>query len=404
MSGRHVLLMTVLAAVATAAAQMASASDELGSPGPAAKGAGTQRPFKIFDGKAKSIVLLTSSHAGGAELFSRVKKMAGSENIQTRQQGYCTDEDGRRDFPSALPPPPDNLPDYCPRKELTGSDPAVLVVLGGALRAKDFPPAPGTCTDQEALARGVQIMCEGVRRAEAKGVEWVMLSTMHYNPNPAWPHCVGWEKAGELVRAYNETDVGKRHPAVDVSTPLRESYPEYFSGDMYHCNAYGRELVAHSWFKALCEWDGLEVPAWSREMVEAARKRDTKDRQGIRDVRAREIAFPEAESRRALEVTWSAAPDLKDYSAEFFRCEQYYAARGGRSGSGRFVPIAGAKVAQTKDGWRLIWPLPASPDPKDPFRNGDHYFIRIAAGRQWNISFPAQLGPGGDPAPWMRRP
>lgn len=143
------------------------------------------RPFRIFDGKPKIIALLTSSHRGDGQLFPRIRKMPGAENITLRTQGYRTDEDGRREFPSTLPARPDEMPDYCPREKLKGADPVIFIALSGALRAKDFPPPPATCTNQEAVARGSRIMCEGVKRAEAQGVAWVLLSTMHYNPNIA---------------------------------------------------------------------------------------------------------------------------------------------------------------------------------------------------------------------------
>ena len=408
---RCAALFTVVVAAAALAAPAAAAGGEEGAKAAATSPADERpalpkgpRPFKIFDGKPKALVLLTSSHRGGGELFPRVRKMRGGEKVLCRQQGYDTDEDGRRRFPSALPPKPDELPDYCPRQELKGTDPVIFLVLSGAVRAKDFPPVPGTCTEKEAIRRGVQIMCEGARRAEDKGVDWVLLSTMHYNPNLAWPHCVGWEQAGKLVAAYNKTEVGKRHPAVDVWEPLRPFYPEYYSGDLYHCNGYGRQLVAHYWFKALCEWDGIEVPAWSWEMVEAAKKREMAGRAGIRDVRGKEVLWPEGASGRALEATWQASADLKDFAAESYRCEQYYAARGGASGSGRFYGLAGAEVTRDKNGWKLIWPLPASDEPKGQFRSGDHYFIKVKSGNQWNVSPPVKLGPGGDLAPWTKRP
>jgi len=366
------------------------------------------RPFKIFDGKPKVIAMLTSSHRGDRELFPRIRKMPGSENITLRTRGYCTDEDGRRVFPSTLPARPDEMPDYCPRQKLAGDEPVILIVLSGALRARGFPPVPGSCTDRQAVDRGVTIMREGVQRAEAQGVSWVLLSTMHYNPNVAWPHCVGWERAGDLVAAYNQTEIRRRHPAVDVFTPLRPYYPLYFSQDMYHCNGFGRELVAHLWFAALCAWDGLKVPAWSWQMVEAAAGRELNDRLAIREIRVREVAWPQADSRRAVEVTWTADAAQGDFAAEYFRCEQYYAARGGASGSGRFYPMPAAQVRQEQGRWRLLWPLPASKqaDAQGSFRSGDHYFIKVVSRKtnQWNVSAPVKLGPGGDPAPWTRRP
>jgi len=379
------------------------------------------RPFRIFDGKPKTICLWTGGHRGIVQLEAHIKRMPGAEEITclhsvspvTRRKFPIDDGDALRKWPAAFPVADDDLPDYCPRADLNDPKPVIYIVMSGALRAKGFPPEPNACSAQEAIRRGVEIMQAAVRQTAARGVSWVMLSTMYYNPNPAWPGSVGWVHDRELVEAFNRTQLGKRHPAVDVSTATARVFPLHLDADAFHINDYARHVLAHLWLSALCAWDGIEVPAWSGQMLEEARKQITKARESIRDVRAAEVALVTAPTGRALEVTWRAEPAIHDFSAEFYRCEQYFAGRGGSNGAGRFYAMSDSRISREEDRWKLLWPLPAdapstrigeiqyreptahgNPDAKETFVNGHHYFIRISSrpAGAWTLSMPVRLG------------
>ena len=392
----------------------------------AAEGGPAARPFKIFDGKPKTIVLWTGGHWGIEQLTAHVKRMPGAEQITcvhgkapvTGRKFPIDDGDALRTWPRALPVAADDLPDYCPRAKLNAPNPVIYVVMSGALRAKGFPPEPNACTPAQAIQRCVELMKVAVERTAAKGVDWVMLSTMFHNPNPAWPGSVGWTRSKELIEAFNRTDAGKRHPAVDAYTPMASCYPLHLSADAFHTNDYGRHVLAHLWLSALCAWDGIEVPAWSKELVEEARKRGSRGRDAIRDIAAREIALPPAGTGKALEVTWGCDGPDKDFAGSFYRCEQYFAGRGGSNGRGQFYPMPGAQVTQELDRWKLTWPLPAdapaartdeiryreptaagNPNARDSFVHGHHYFIKISSKTgQWALSMPVRLGVAKDAA------
>lgn len=69
----------------------------------------------------------------------------------------------------------------------------------------------------------------------------------------------------------------KRKPAriyagPDVWTPTSKQHPLAFDTDKRHPNYIGAEIMAHYWFKALLEREGLEVPDWSRQELEEAIK------------------------------------------------------------------------------------------------------------------------------------
>lgn len=379
-----------------------------------------ERPFKIFDGKPKTIVLWTGGHWGIEQLTAHVKRMPGAQQITcvhakhpaTGRKFPIDDGDALRTWPRALPVAAGDLPDYCPRAKLDEANPVIYVVMSGALRAKGFPPESNSCTPEQAIQRCVEIMKVAVEQTAAKGVDWVMLSTMFYNPNPAWPGSVGWTRSKELIEAFNRTDVGKRHPAVDVYTPMASCYPLHLSADAFHTNDYGRHVLAHLWLSALCAWDGIEVPAWSRELVEEARKRGSRGRDAIGGIAAREVALPAGAGGKALEVTWRCDGPDKDFAGSFYRCEQYFAGRGGSNGRGQFYPMAAAQVTRELDGWKLTWPLPAdapaarsgeiqyreptaagNPNARDTFVHGHYYFIKITSKTgQWALSMPVRLG------------
>jgi hypothetical protein len=43
-----------------------------------------------------------------------------------------------------------------------------------------------------------------------------------------------------------------------------------FARDRKHPNSVGGEIMAQLWFETLLEYDGLEVPEWSRQEMQAA--------------------------------------------------------------------------------------------------------------------------------------
>jgi acetyl esterase/lipase len=51
----------------------------------------------------------------------------------------------------------------------------------------------------------------------------------------------------------------------NVWTPTKQLYPKAFARDLVHPNALGAELMAQKWFEMLLKYDGLEIPAWTKE-------------------------------------------------------------------------------------------------------------------------------------------
>jgi len=93
----------------------------------------------------------------------------------------------------------------------------------------------------------------------------------------------------------------------DVWTPTKQLYPKAFAEDLKHPNAIGAELMAQKWFETLLKYDGLEIPAWSKDQTAPATqdeslrkdKRDTQRRQSRQ--RQRPQAPPNTRVLRDLE-------------------------------------------------------------------------------------------------------
>jgi len=56
----------------------------------------------------------------------------------------------------------------------------------------------------------------------------------------------------------------------DVWEPTRQQFPLAFDTDRAHPNFIGAEIMAHFWFSALLEREGLDIPEWSRREMETA--------------------------------------------------------------------------------------------------------------------------------------
>ncbi len=115
--------------------------------------------------------------------------------------------------------------------------------------------------DKERIQKGADALEKYVRLLRKDGADLVFVA-MHIYKHPMEPQ-IGNERYAldELMRR-NIRSV-ERGP--DVWTPTKKLYPRAFAKDLVHPNAVGSELMAQKWFETLLKYDGLEVPAWSKE-------------------------------------------------------------------------------------------------------------------------------------------
>lgn len=115
--------------------------------------------------------------------------------------------------------------------------------------------------DKERIRQGGDALEKYVRLLKKDGADLVFVA-MHIYKHPMEPQ-IGNERYAldELMRR-NIPGV-ERGP--NVWTPTKKLYPEAFARDRVHPNALGAELMAQKWFETLLKYDGLEIPAWSKE-------------------------------------------------------------------------------------------------------------------------------------------
>jgi len=122
--------------------------------------------------------------------------------------------------------------------------------------------------DLERILRGADVIEQYGKRILDDGAATVVIG-MHIYKKSMEP-AIGNER---LALA----ELMKRKPArifagPDVWTPTSKQHPLAFDTDKRHPNYIGAEIMAHYWFEALLEREGLEVPDWSRQEMEEAIK------------------------------------------------------------------------------------------------------------------------------------
>ncbi len=122
--------------------------------------------------------------------------------------------------------------------------------------------------NQKRIRQGGDALEKYVRLLKKDGADLVFVA-MHIYKRPMEPQIGNERYAMDELMRRNIPGV-ERGP--DVWTPTKELYPEAFARDLVHPNALGAELMAQKWFETLLKYDGLEIPAWSREKKEPERR------------------------------------------------------------------------------------------------------------------------------------
>jgi serine/threonine protein kinase len=260
-----------------------------------------RRPFRIFDGAPKTIVVVNGTYGGHVQLKSRLIRQPGGERVAVKNQTNAP-VSGPRLGMKATPPA------WCPKSKLDKSEgPVVYIVLGGAGVGAvgnnvRLPAPPGKYPPEQVQTAGLTLLQASVEQAQAQGIDVLFLCNAHYerdSPGGAQPYPA-------LLQAHNRSELGQRHPAVDLCTPFQSRGPLALGFDGVRPSEGGRELLAHLWFTALCAWDGVAVPPWSEALVDQAFTEEQQRRRLITNVVPRG-----GESYRigdSIPIAWSCDP------------------------------------------------------------------------------------------------
>jgi acetyl esterase/lipase len=117
--------------------------------------------------------------------------------------------------------------------------------------------------DGERIKRGADALAKYVNLLRQDGADLVFVA-VHIYKHEMEPEISNERYAlDELMRRSIPGVV--RGP--DLWTPTKQLYPKAFARDRRHPNRIGAELMAQKWFEALLKYDGLQVPAWSRNQL-----------------------------------------------------------------------------------------------------------------------------------------
>ena len=123
--------------------------------------------------------------------------------------------------------------------------------------------------DRERIKRGADVIEQYTERILDDGAAAVVVG-MHIYKRSMEPAIGNERLALAELRARRPSRV---YAGPDVWTPTSKYYPLAFDTDKAHPNYIGAEIMAHCWFKALLEREGLPVPEWSGQEMENAIKR-----------------------------------------------------------------------------------------------------------------------------------
>jgi hypothetical protein len=110
----------------------------------------------------------------------------------------------------------------------------------------------------DAIGRYAELLLED-------GADAVVIA-MHIYKHPMEPE-IGHERLALAALLAREPERVFAGP--DVWEPTKARYPEVFAEDRLHPNDLGAHIMAQAWFEALLAREGLAVPAWSRQELEA---------------------------------------------------------------------------------------------------------------------------------------
>ncbi|MBL7038297.1 MAG: hypothetical protein ISR77_06675 [Pirellulaceae bacterium] len=136
---------------------------------------------------------------------------------------------------------------------------------GGGTRADRAAGIQGA-DDHERIKRGADVIEQYARCILDDGAAAVVVG-MHIYKRSMEP-AIGNERLA-LAELMTRKPV-RIYAGPDVWTPTSKQHPLAFDTDGAHPNYIGAEMMAHCWFKALLEREGLEVPQWSRQEMEDA--------------------------------------------------------------------------------------------------------------------------------------
>lgn len=120
--------------------------------------------------------------------------------------------------------------------------------------------------DTERITQGAKAIRTYVQHLFEDGADHIFIA-MHIYKKPLEPE-IGNERLA-LAQVMKEA-IPNLYGGPDVWVPTSKLFPKAFDTDGVHPGSIGTEIMAQLWFETLLKHDGIAVPEWSSQEMEAA--------------------------------------------------------------------------------------------------------------------------------------
>jgi len=239
---------------------VASAAEEKSAPG---------TTLRLFDGKAKTFVVngYSTSFHWPKILQRKLDRHFGKRVIEVRSATKGGTPIAKWIDVASGEPKEAWLKIVRPALKRSGDAPVIVLAQQSLQWALgDRRAGIRNAQDTERIRRGADALEKYARLMTKDGADLVVIA-MHIYKKPMEPE-IGNERLA--LAALMKRKVPGVVAGPDVWTPTSKLWPQAFARDKVHPNQMGAEVMAQCWFETLLAYDGLAVPAWSREEMKKA--------------------------------------------------------------------------------------------------------------------------------------
>lgn len=227
--------------------------------------------IQILDGKPKVLFVYHDSVNPSGQLEWRLKRFFNGTSpivmkTNSPQRYLPLIVDAKT---GALSPKGELVGNIAAIKAQKAAQPTVPVIVLQMSNPREFDFLADSTNAAEALriAKEFKYMADTLRKS---GADVVFFSSFHYN----YSHRRLAENEPAYIRAFNGLNKDPDIKFIDMVTPtffVPGRYPLISAGDKRHANDYGLNIYGHEWLKALADYDGKAVPAFSADSVEKSK-------------------------------------------------------------------------------------------------------------------------------------
>lgn len=225
--------------------------------------------FKLFDGKPKTFVVngYSTSFHWPKILQRKLDRHFGKRVIEVRSATKGGTPIAKWIDVATGKPKEAWIKIVRPALERRGGAPVIVLAQQSLQWALgDRRAGIRNAQDTEQIRRGADALEKYARLMRKDGADLVFIA-MHIYKKPMEPE-IGNERLA--LAALLKRKVPGVAAGPDAWTPTSKLWPQAFARDKVHPNQMGAEVMAQCWFETVLAYNGLAVPAWSRDEMQKA--------------------------------------------------------------------------------------------------------------------------------------